>query len=118
MDKHKLASDLVKIAKELIGMDVNSFMDMLKTIEVDWAEGNIKTGIATLKGKKFKNVRDFEKALRGFDYPESGYDKVGIKLIMNDGSELTKFRYDHGSHDESFKKQFEYYIKHNVTFEE
>lgn len=107
-----------EVKKYLKAMEVKPFMDMLKTIEVDWAEGNTETGIESIKGKKFKTVEEMEKALSKFEYPDGGYDKVGIVITMNDGSKLKKFRYDHGSKDASFKKQLEYYIKNNVSVEE
>jgi hypothetical protein len=55
-------------------------------------------------------VRDLEKAVELFEYPDGGYDKVFIKLKMKDGSDLN-FRYDHSKKGPSLSRQFDNYVK-------
>jgi len=126
MNKEKVAQELLKVAQDLmhtrslsvpswLGADTKEVLSELDYFVVDMAEGLGSDNLTfrtppTLKGKKFKKVRDLEKAVELFEYPDGGYDKVFIKLKMKDGSDLN-FRYDHSKKGPSLSRQFDNYVK-------
>jgi len=105
----------MRTARHRRAVDPKMILDELKYIQIAWAEGDTKTGIPTLEGKKFTNVRDVERALNRFEKPDLGYNKVGILIVLKDGTELKHFRYDHGKRDPSFIEQFDWYVRKRVS---
>jgi len=113
MSKEKIARELVNVAKDLISADVAEVLDELNYFQINMAEGSRKNGLPTLEGKKFKNVRDLEKAVERFGYPDGGYDKVFIDLKMKEGPDL-HFKYYHSKKGPSLSRQFDNYVKKNL----
>lgn len=116
MDKEFVASELIKVAKDLVGsehkaMNPNQFYRELDFIKIGFAEA----GLSRLRGKKFNNPRAAEKAVNMFDPPDVGYDKVEVFLHMKDGTVLKGFRYDHSEKDPSFTEQLNWYVRNRVN---
>ena len=124
MNRVAIARELVAIAKELTGgrrkvaVDPNLVYDEMKSIHIEWAEGDQRTGIASLKGRKFSSAAAMQRAISKFGYPDQGYDKCGIVITFKDGTQLKNFRYDHGKRDPSFVEQLEWYLENRVHISE
>ena len=95
-----------KIASRVAGLFLASNVNDVKEVLVDKGEA----AFDRLKGKKYRSVRDAEKAFGKIERPSVGYDKVYVTLTLKDGTELS-FRYDHSEKDPSFTKTTKHYLR-------
>lgn len=110
----------VKVIREELSKDqVKLVVDSVKEIYLKGGEVSPSVENRMERKSPFKSLEEAEAFVELWvERPSVGYTKIKVKVILEDGFEITGWRYDHGPKDSAFAKQFEEYVAYALTITE